>query len=632
MNCDLESRRALGFVVVCACWLFSSAGCRAPSAPSQATRMAAAPTIAAAVRAYEAYDLATSRALYRGVVGAADSSRVDRVTAFRALARYAWQFDGDLAAARGELEAARGIGEQASALWAQQARIELAARRVPEALASAERALATARGATDRIEADLLTGHVLLARGEPAALQRAASLLIAVLERRPGHAETSEALLGTALALDDGALVLEAWKSYFWIVDGGEVTPLLRAPLATLTALAPRWRGQPLGEADRLALALALGRSRWFRPAAQIARSLGAVGPELEALMAYQAFTERVAQVNADFYPRIARGLRDYSAAYDAAVHAAAIPLWAALEPGKPFAPEPFFALIRARFGAEGYLGTTVGFHGMLVGHVIQDEQRTIEQYGYSSEFRYALIDRPLSTDFTSWYGTTNVGGWGDASTMVQVRAAYTGEPFMRLAWVTDPDVRAVLIDQLARLRRDDLTLCAQDPYAPPASLANQLKLEASDRLHAQLVARGLRGRSLALAFVAESLRLNVEATVFAHEGRHALDQRHFPAEFAAMSDDERELRAKLSEVAFSSDPKLALTGSVIGARLDASTGHGRANQRFRRLIVDWMRDHGAEIAGLEPAVPLILQVNRLTNDQLRALVRSADPLATARR
>jgi len=73
----------------------------------------------------------------------------------------------------------------------------------------------------------------------------------------------------------------------------------------------------------------------------------------------------------------------------------------------------------------------------------------------------------------------------------------------------------------------------------------------------------------------------DVEATVFAHEGRHALDQHDLPDAFRVMTDDERELRAKLSEVAFASDPKLALTGSVIGARLDESTGHGRATCGF---------------------------------------------------
>jgi hypothetical protein len=212
MTCALDHRRrAPAPIAACAwIWLLASAACGgSPSAPS-AIGPAVSPTIAAAVQAYEAYDLATSRALYRSVLARAASSTEDRVAAHRALARYAWQFDGDLAAARRELARARQIAEHASAMWAQQARIELAAKRASDALASAEQAAATAHGAAERVEAALLTGQALLALSTPAGLLQAASLLLAVLERRPGHTETSEPLLRTALALDQGVLVLAA--------------------------------------------------------------------------------------------------------------------------------------------------------------------------------------------------------------------------------------------------------------------------------------------------------------------------------------------------------------------------------------------------------------------------------------
>lgn len=214
---------------------------------------------------------------------------------------------------------------------------------------------------------------------------------------------------------------------------------------------------------------------------------------------------------------------------------------------------------------------------------------------------------------------------------MVQVRAAYTAEPFNRLASVIEPRARAALLQGIERSYREDLVRCAEDPYAEPARLSPMLRLAASDELYGQLVGAGSTGQALALAFVTESLRLNVEATVFAHEGRHALDQVHAAAAFTAMDDGERELRAKLSEVAFSSRPKLALTGSIIGGRLDESTGHGRANRRFRRPLVDWMTAHRAEIAGLDARIPMIVQVGRLTDDQVRGLVRDADPWASER-
>ncbi len=96
------------------------------------------------------------------------------------------------------------------------------------------------------------------------------------------------------------------------------------------------------------------------------------------------------------------------------------------------------------------------------------------------------------------------------------------------------------------------------------------------------------------------------------------------------MSDDERELRAKFSEVIYSLDPKMAFTGSIFGSDLDENTNHGKANKRIRVIIVDWMNAHRTEIAGLDPNVPLLMQFDLLTNKQLIAICKSADPFAKA--
>jgi len=68
----------------------------------------------------------------------------------------------------------------------------------------------------------------------------------------------------------------------------------------------------------------------------------------------------------------------------------------------------------------------------------------------------------------------------------------------------------------------------------------------------------------LNIAFIGEILKLTVASTVFAHEGRHAIDQFYFPKEFKEMSDDERELRAKYSEVVYSLNPKMAFTAASL--------------------------------------------------------------------
>jgi len=136
------------------------------------------------------------------------------------------------------------------------------------------------------------------------------------------------------------------------------------------------------------------------------------------------------------------------------------------------------------------------------------------------------------------------------------------------------------------------------------------------------------KANTLYLAFISETMQLNVESTVFAHEGRHAIDQLYFKAQFDSMPQDERELRAKYSEVIFSSRPKLALTGSILGGDLDSNTIHGKANLRLRIIIVQWMQQHRNEISHLNDSIPLLMQLNLLTDQQLREICLEADPLS----
>ncbi|MEO8805260.1 MAG: hypothetical protein ABI433_04210 [Burkholderiaceae bacterium] len=602
---------------------------------------ATADTLAVAVRAFEAYDVGESRRRYEAVVESADASVEQRVIAQRALANYDWKFQRDRSAAVLHLDQAiRNRPTELSPLYTHRGLIQLEAGSVAEARADAELALAAAATPSEENEAIVLFARCVLAiRGDRMARSSAQSLRLVdarvlldrVLARQPGRSDASEALMEVGLQLDDGATVLRAFMSYFLFADDASVSATMHQPHAVLRRLAPAWRGKPLTDAQKRELLTALAQARFYHLAAGVARTLRATGPVDRSLLHYDSFLKAVAEVNGQFCPRIALGLRDYQGAYDAALELPSRQLLMALGETPPDERralfDRLFDVIRARFGAEGYLGQTMNFYGMLAGHAVLEEQRQVTQYGYAGAFRYVAIDRMISRDFTSWYGTTNVGGWGTATSMVQVRQAYLKEPYRRLAWVLDPAERASLLSRIDVLERSDLARCSADRYAEPAALPLRLKLDASDRLHKRLVARGLAGQALALAFVSESLRLSVEATVFAHEGRHALDQVHFKAEFDAMGDDERELRAKYSEIVFTAEPKLALTGSVLGAQLDESSGHGRANKRFRVVLVDWMTAHADQITGLDRTRPLIMQVDLLSDAQLVEMVKAADSM-----
>ncbi len=602
-------------------------GCSAARQQEPAGRPPA--TVSAAIQAFERYDLAASRSLYEAVLADPASTADDRAASALGLATYDWRFDLDAALAVARLDRAL-VGATARApLLHYRGRVRLESGQPGLAQEDAAQAIATSSTPVERAAARLLAADVALALGEPAALTSAVQQVEAVLKDWPGRTDACEALLGLGLQLDDGPRVLRAWRCYFFVADGEAVNEVLRPSHQALISLAAGWRGRALTNAERRSLAIALMRSGFHDQAVRIAAKLpGPLEGELRDLSAYHQFLERIRAINRDFYPRAAKGLRDYEDAYDQAVHLASRALWEKVGSPPPATVsleeffEKFFEFVRVRFGVEGYLGTTVGYYGMLAGHVIHDERRQVEQHGHVAGFRYVSIDRLVSRDFTSWYGTTNVGGWGTETTMFQVRAAYTGEPFQRLSWVSDPSAKARLLAEIARLEADDLARCSADPYAPPMAVGVRLRLDESERLFAELG----RNADPSLAFVSESLRLNVEATVFAHEGRHALDQRYVKAAFDAMSDEERELRAKYSEVRFSSNPRLALTGSILG-NTDQTSGHGKANRRFRKLVVDWMRQHPDQIPGLDRTRPLVMQLDRLSSVQLVAIVTAADQM-----
>lgn len=141
-----------------------------------------------------------------------------------------------------------------------------------------------------------------------------------------------------------------------------------------------------------------------------------------------------------------------------------------------------------------------------------------------------------------------------------------------------------------------------------------------------RLQGRGLAGENLRLAFLSEYERTRQESSIFAHEGRHAIDERLKTKVRPAWKS---EFYAKLSEVVFTTDPRLALD-SIVSANIGDPTSHGQANRHIMKGVVKWMKKHRDEIYGLDPERPLLPQFDLLTDEQIREAFRSMDPLAKA--
>ena len=112
--------------------------------------------------------------------------------------------------------------------------------------------------------------------------------------------------------------------------------------------------------------------------------------------------------------------------------------------------------------------------------------------------------------------------------------------------------------------------------------------------------------------------------SIIAHEGRHSLDNLQFTGP-AQLPSPELEYRAKLSELMLAEFPRMPLV-NILSSDIGDDTPHGQADTRVIEGYLRWMDAHRGEIAGFDPAVPTLEQLDRLTDAQIRAVALSLDP------
>jgi hypothetical protein len=368
------------------------------------------------------------------------------------------------------------------------------------------------------------------------------------------------------------------------------------------------------------AAAVALGASRTGTRVDHLDRGMGEV-------VAYARFLRAVSAVTDAYYRRVAVGDRD-TVAWRAQMTAAMRTAWPHLVAdgrSRGFDPAVFAGAIDRRFGAVMNVGTTAGTLDLHMGHRVVDEQRTVQQYGHTAAVRFVSLDAMTSNGYQSWAwnGRAAHGGWGGEGLIVQVRSAYATQPIQ--AWREVSDSGAIRREG-TRIARDsiaDQLHARTDSVAYFPSVAARLRRRGLLALRDSLQATGLGGDALSTAFVQEEGRDERESSIFAHEGRHAIDGALGIAGPAA----ELEFRAKLSEVAFAPRPALAF-GAIMDDNVGDGTPHGAANRRVLTGIATWMRTHAAEISGFDPTAPTLPQLPLLSNAQLRAAAMAQDPLA----
>jgi hypothetical protein len=151
------------------------------------------------------------------------------------------------------------------------------------------------------------------------------------------------------------------------------------------------------------------------------------------------------------------------------------------------------------------------------------------------------------------------------------------------------------------------------------------LNLQAADQIGARV--RSLSGSGdLRRAFLQEYWRASFQHSMVAHEGRHALDKKLVRG-LARLNDSNLEYRAKLSELALAEYPRLALR-NINEPAIGSGSAHGKANKRLLGELAAWIEANRELVAGYDPKLPALVQIDRLTDDQLRGIARGLDPIA----
>jgi hypothetical protein len=431
--------------------------------------------------------------------------------------------------------------------------------------------------------------------------------------------EPARLLLDASLMAGDGATTLQAWRWYYADRPSG-----IAAVDGQLAAALPAWKRRDIG--------LALAASRLFPEADLVlrdpcAKEKIAHDPATRDIVTYAASLRRLAALASGHYRNVAAHAGDGHLERDVLNEGKA--LWNALTwPGAVprFSKEAAIQELRRRFGTIVTLGETDDIPTLLMGHAVIDETRPVEQYGHKASLRFVQLDGMVSGGYAAWltYDDRGTGGWvSDDASIYQIRTMYADGAVSRWRRIADADEREKRDREIADETRRDIERARLRAVSYFPGLEKRLQRQAVTAIRDQLAATGLTGDALRDAVIARLNRDVFHASIWAHEGRHAIDKKDFGIRDSA----ELEFRAKLSEIALSGSPRLL--GSVIEP-VGGSSAHGRANERILAGVAAWMRAHAGEIAGLDIAQPLLPQLDRLTDDQIRAAFRSLDPLVPA--
>ena len=588
---------------------------------------AAAATLSEAHEAYDRNQVAEAERLYGEVVRDRSATADDRAEANVELARIAWLIDGKAGLALERLVAARAAGSKPCDVSEMISRVLREAGRSTEAIA-AEPGLI--ESCTDPVKRDLIRINAigaLLDRASDVPAERNRQLIEATAQVRLLTAEAgvegARVRLQTALLTNDAPAALTAWKDYFWLDETD--APQALEPLGA-TARFMRGLGAGASPADRLALAELLMRAGFAQESERFALAAGLPGaagsdPVWRKLTTYWTERRKLQSAILKLNRALARGARKDSFSLDQPAKEAIGALMAA----SGASGDPREALLRD-YGIVGTVGTTSGYPSIHMGHLIENRDDTVTQYGRSAKIRFQAIDNMIANGFESWLwdGSAMAGGWTADGVIVHVRPGYVASPLRAWRLTADSSDRREVIARQAKRVAEDIAKLKQRPIATLDGLNDRLQMQTVDQILAGARSRAASDGDVRRLFLAEYSKANLNQSIRVHEGRHAIDE--VLGLSGKVDQSVLEYNAKLSELALTAYPRMALRN--FNRNLEGDGPHDRGGARVFEGYRKWMEAHTDQVIGYDPNVPVLEQLDKLTDGQIRDIAHSLDPLA----
>lgn len=284
---------------------------------------------------------------------------------------------------------------------------------------------------------------------------------------------------------------------------------------------------------------------------------------------------------------------------------------------------EVFFNKLRDKIGstfqAVIVIGRTDGVLDCHFGHIIAQEERRITLWDEKANVRAVYLDYMVSNGYGSWawqYQTQH-GGFSssrDIYTVYHIRPPYVKRVVQDWWLVTHHPSREWYKNEA---QKGELSTQKKplDVYYSP-QLQHRLRLKEIDRIYDNLRDRGSQTNEQHSFFLQYVLHNITEASIFNHEGQHAVDQIHTNISNGPLL----EYRSKLSELKYANFPFLTLS-ELMTPDLGSESYHGQANQRVFESIVSYIYLNPKQFPMFDFNKNIMNQIYKLDKDQLREII-----------